>query len=59
MHTYVVDFVPRAKTGGFTLRVEGVPASDKNAAILRAASQERINAAHYKTRATIQRGKAA
>ena len=59
MHTYVVDFVPRAKTGGFTLRVEGVPASDKNAAIISAASRERINAAHYKTRATRQRKEAA
>ncbi|MBM2883947.1 hypothetical protein JFK97_06045 [Chromobacterium phragmitis] len=59
MHTWNVDFVPRAKITGGTLRVEGVQASDKNAAIISAASRERINAAHYKPRATRQRKEAA
>lgn len=59
MHTWNVDFVPRAKFTGFTLRVEGVRASDKHSAIIRAASLERINAAQYKPRATRQRKEAA
>ncbi|OQS10104.1 hypothetical protein B0T37_10685 [Chromobacterium violaceum] len=59
MHTFTVEFVPRAKTKGPALIIAGVQASDKNAAIIRAASQERINAANYKPRATLQRKEAA
>ncbi|MEN6081589.1 hypothetical protein [Chromobacterium piscinae] len=59
MHTFTVEFVPRAKAKGATLRIEGVQASDRHSAIIRAASQERINAANYKPRATLQRKEAA
>lgn len=51
MKTWNVDFVPRGKRGQTSLRVEGVRATDRKAAIIAAASQERINAADYKSRA--------
>ncbi|MGR2662437.1 hypothetical protein ACUXVY_12670 [Chromobacterium haemolyticum] len=53
MKTWNVDFVPRGKRGQTSLRVEGVRASDRNAAIIAAASQERINAADYKPKAQL------
>ncbi|MGC0155556.1 hypothetical protein ACPRNU_24110 [Chromobacterium vaccinii] len=59
MHTFTVEFVPRAKTQGATLVVAGVQASDRHSAIIRAACQERINAANYKPRVTLQRKEAA
>ncbi|WP_374419377.1 hypothetical protein [Chromobacterium sp.] len=52
MHEWNVDFEPRGKRGQPWLRVEGIRASDRNAAILAAAAQEHINAAQYKARAS-------
>lgn len=46
-----VDFEPRGKRGQAWLRVEAVRASDKNAAIIKAASLENINAANFKAHA--------
>ncbi|BBH12883.1 hypothetical protein [Chromobacterium haemolyticum] len=53
MHEWNVDFEPRGKRGQPWLRVEAVRASDENAAIIKAASQENINAANYKARAVL------
>ncbi|OQS32116.1 hypothetical protein [Chromobacterium haemolyticum] len=51
MHEWNVDFEPRGKRGQPWLRVEAVGASDKNAAIIKAASLENINAANFKAHA--------